>query len=205
MNKLSPNGTITKASRIFREHGGILRTSEAIKLSIHPRVLYRMRSEGITEQLSRGLYRLKSMPPLNNPDIAQVAIKVPKGVICLISALAFHNITTQVPHEVYLALKKGDEPPRLSCPPLRIFWFSEETHQAGVEKHKTDGIIFRVYSAEKTIVDCFKYRNKIGLDVAIEALRLYKERKRLRLNDIDRYARLCRVQNVIRPYLEALV
>lgn len=196
---------VKRASKVFARHKGILRTSEAMKLGIHPRVLYQMREQGLIQQLSRGLYRLKSKPPLKNPDFAQVAIKIPKAVICLISALAFHRLTTQIPHEVSIALKKDDHPPRLDYPPVRVFWFSNEAYAAGIEIHKTDGVSFRIYSAEKTIVDCFKFRNKIGLNIATEALRLFTERKKLRLDEIARFARICRVQNIIRPYLEAVL
>jgi predicted transcriptional regulator of viral defense system len=205
MNKATPNPVFNRAVQAFKQHRGLLRTSEAMKLGIHTRTLYQMRDKGIIVPLSRGLYRLKTLAPLSNPDFAQVAIKAPKAVICLVSALSFHSLTTQVPHEVYLALRKGDEPPRLDNPPVRIFWFSKISHHSGIETHETDGIEFRIYSAEKTVVDCFQYRNKIGLDTTIEALRLYRETKKLRINDITRFARICRVENVMRPYLEALL
>lgn len=190
---------------VFRRHGGVLRTGDAQRLGIHPQTLYRMREAGGLEQLTRGLYRLRGQRKLNNPDLLSVSLKIPRGVICLISALAFHNLTTQVPHQVYVALPRGTEPPRISFPPLRIFWFSEPAFTAGVQVHKLDGVPIRAYSAEKTIADCFKYRNKIGLDVAIEALKLYRERRRVRTNDLLHYAAICRVQKIIRPYLEALL
>jgi predicted transcriptional regulator of viral defense system len=164
-----------------------------------------MRETGDLDQLTRGLYRLRGQRRLSNPDLVSVALKIPRGVICLISALAFHDLTTQVPHQVYVALPRGAEPPRVSFPPLRIFWFSEPAFAAGVEVHKLDGLPIRSYSAEKTIADCFKYRNKIGLDVAIEALKLYRQRRRVRTDDLLRYASICRVEKVIRPYLEALL
>jgi predicted transcriptional regulator of viral defense system len=202
---MKKEASINRARKIFVRHKGILRTSEAINQGIHPRVLYQMREQGLIQQMSRGLYRLKTETPLSNPDFAQVAIKIPKAVICLISALAFHRLTTEIPHEVSIALKKDDYPPKLEYPPVRVFWFSDQAYAAGIESLKTDGVSFRIYSAEKTIVDCFKFRNKIGLNVATEALRLYTERKKLRLNEIERFAKICRVQNVIRPYLEALL
>lgn len=116
--------TFDKAKALFRRHGGLLRTSEALRLGIHPRTLYAMRDEGVLEQLSRGLYRLAELPPLGAPDLVAVARKVPTAVICLISALAFHELTVQIPHTVYIALARGTEPPRLDYPPVRIFWFT---------------------------------------------------------------------------------
>ncbi len=153
--------------------------------------------------MARGLYRLKELPPLGSPDLVAVALKVPKGVICLLSALAIHELTTQVPHEVHLALKRGSEPPRLGFPPLRLFWFSGAAFSEGVEVHSIDGVPVHAYSPEKTIADCFKYRNKLGLDVAVEALRLYRQRKPVRPDELVRLARVCRVERVMRPYLEA--
>ncbi len=194
-----------KARNIFRRHGGVLRMSEALYAGIHRRMLYSMLEAGVIEQLSRGLYRLTDLPPLGNPDLVSVARKVPNGVISLISALAYHEITTQVPHEVYVALERGTEAPRLNHPPLRVFWFSGESFTVGIEKHKIDGVPIRIYSPEKTIADCFKYRNKIGLDITIEALKLYRERKRFKRDDLVKFSQVCRVGKIMRPYLEALL
>lgn len=200
--KRSRKGTVRE---VFRRHGGVLRTRDALRLGVHPRTLYRMRETGDLEQLSRGLYRLRGLPRLSSPDLVPVALKVPQGVICLISALAFHDLTTQVPHQVYLALPRGAEPPRISFPPLRVFWFTEPAFTEGIEVHKIDGVPVRVYSPEKTIADCFKYRNKIGLDVALEALKLYRGRQKSRVDELLRYAAICRVEKIMRPYLEALL
>ncbi len=134
-----------------------------------------------------------------------VALKVPAGVICLISALAYHELTTQIPHEVYLALPRGAEPPRLEHPPLRLFWFTGKAFTEGVETHEVDGVPVRIYGAEKTLADCFKYRNKIGLDTAIEALKRYVRGRHTQIDTLMSYARICRVEKVMRPYLEALL
>lgn len=179
--------------------------SEAVQAGIHRKMLYAMRDAGLIEKLERGLYRLADLPPLGNPDLVSVAMKMPAGVICLISALSFHEITTQVPHEVYVALKRGTEPPRLKHPPVRFFWFTGEAFTEGIETPKVDGVLLRIYSPEKTVADCFKYRNKVGLDTAIEALKLYRERKHVKVNELIRFARVCRVEKVMRPYLEALL
>src|SRR4030042_7154426 len=162
---------VEKAEKIFRDRGGVLRTGEALDAGIHPRTLYEMQRSGILEQLTRGLYRLADLPPLGNPDLVPVSLKIPNGVICLISALAYHEITTQVPHEVYVALERGTEVPRLDYPPLRIFWFSGQAFTLGIQTYKIDGVRVRIYSPEKTIADCFKYRNKIGLDRDIEGIK----------------------------------
>ncbi len=203
--KLGESKALEQARKIFLEKGGLLRTRDAIRAGIHPRTLYEMRDSGMLERLARGLYRLSGLPPLGNPDLVSVSVKVPNGVICLISALAFHDITTQIPHEVYLALKRGAEPPRLDHPPLRIFWFTGRAFTEGMEIHQLDNVPVRVYSPEKTVADCFKYRNKLGLDVAIEALKLYRERKRLKVTELMKFAGVCRVEKVIRPYLESLL
>ena len=198
------SSSFQRAIDIFRKRGGVLRASEALRAGIHPRTLYAMRDAGVIERLTRGLYRLVETPALGNPDLVTVALKVPKGVICLVSALAFHNITTQVPHKVYVALPRDSREPHLRYPPLQVFEFSGEAYSAGVEIRKLDGVPVRIYSPEKTLADCFKYRNKLGLDVAIEALKLYVERRNVKVDEIMRYAQICRVANVMRPYLEAV-
>ena len=194
-----------KAINIFRGKSGILKTGEALNAGIHPRTLYGMEQEGLIEKLGRGLFRLTDLPALSNPDLVSVALQSPNGVVCLISALAFHEITSQIPHEVYIALKRGSEPPRIAYPPVRIFWFSGKAFTEGIEIHDVDGVSVPVYTPEKTIADCFKYRNKIGLDTALEALKLYREKKSKHLDRIIRHARICRVDNVMRPYLESLL
>ena len=194
-----------REKRAFNRSGGLLRTGAALRAGIHPRTLYDMRDQGVVERLSRGLYRLASLPALSNPDLVTVALKVPTGVICLISALAYHEITTQVPHEVHLALPRGAEPPRLRHPPLRVFWFTGRSFTEGIQNHKVDGISLRVYGPEKTLADCFKYRNKLGLDTVLEALTLYRSRKRPNVGELMKFARVCRVEKVMRPYLEALL
>jgi predicted transcriptional regulator of viral defense system len=202
---ISNQVSFEKEKRAFSRSGGLLRTSAALRAGIHPRTLYDMRDEGVVEELSRGLYRLADLPALSNPDLVTVALKIPAGVVCLISALAYHEITTQIPHEVHVALQRGTEPPRLKHPPLRVFWFTGRSFTEGIETHKVDGIRLRVYSPEKTLADCFKYRNKLGLDTVLEALRLYRSRKRPNVDELMKFARVCRVEKVMRPYLEALL
>jgi predicted transcriptional regulator of viral defense system len=195
--------SVQRAKDLLCSQSGTFRTGEAIKAGIHPRILYAMRDQGDIEQLGRGMYRFADMPAMGNPDLTTVALKVPKGVICLISALSWHEMTFEIPHEIYLALPRGAEPPRLAYPPLRIFWFQGHAFEEGVEEHDMDGIRVRIYNPEKTLADCFKYRNKIGMDVVLEALKLYKQRRRFKADELIRFARICRVEKVMRLYLEA--
>jgi predicted transcriptional regulator of viral defense system len=201
--KVQRNG-LKSAEGLFRKHGGMLRASEAIALGIHPRTLYRLRDENRLVTVSRGLYRLADLPELSDPDLISVARRIPRAVICLVSALAFHEITTEIPHEVAIALPRTMKKPRLDYPPLRVFWFSGKALNEGVEENKIDGAAVRIYGPEKTVADCFKFRNKIGLDVAIEALKLCRERKGATPRKLLHYARICRVERVMRPYVEAL-
>jgi predicted transcriptional regulator of viral defense system len=200
-----PGKTRVAVRRLCSQHGGVIRTAQAIRMGIHPRTLYALRDVGFLEQLARGLYRLAELPEIGQPDLVTVALKVPSGVVCLISALAFHELTTQIPHEVSIALPPHREVPRLRFPPIRVYWFSASAMKAGVETHTLDGVPIRVFAVEKTLADCFKYRNKLGLDTAVEGLRRYRERKRLNVDALMRYATIDRVQNVMRPYLEAVL
>lgn len=195
--------TIENALDAFRRHDNILRASQAIQLGIAPRTLYAMHENGLLVRVTRGVYRLAEAEPLSNADLIQVALRIPKGVICLISALSYYNLTTQIPHQVYVALPLDAEKPRLNYPPVRLFWLSKPVYSAGVEEHLMDGTTVSIYSREKTIADCFKYRNKIGLEVALEAL---KEglRQGCKIEAIMEYARIDRVEKVMRPYMEAL-
>jgi len=192
-----------QARQIFRAHGGILRTREALAAGIHRRTFYELRDAGELDQLARGVYRLAEMPPLSDPDLTTVGKRVPKGVVCLISALAFHELTTQIPHVVHLALPRNARTPKLEHPTLHVYRFSGQAYSAGIELHEIEGVDVQVYSAEKTLADCFKYRNRIGLDVVLEALQNYRARRGARFQKVLEYARVCRVESVMRPYLEA--
>jgi len=203
--KETESRAIKRARELFSPQSGMFRVSEAVKAGVHPRTIYTMRDKGLIARLGRGMYRFADVPATGNPDLATVAMKIPKGVICLISALSYHEITTEIPHEVYLALPRGAEPPRLDYPPLRIFWFSGPAFEEGIDHHDVDGIPMKVYNPEKTLADCFKYRNKIGLDVVLEALKFYRQRKRFQVDELMYYARACRVEKIMRPYVEALL
>ena len=203
--KHDANSRFTRAATIFENHGGILRTAQALKAGIHPKTLYAMRDSGVLEMISRGVFRLSDSPPLSNPDLVTVAARVPSGVICLISALSFHEITTQIPHDVHVALPRGAEEPRLDYPPIRTYRFTGEAFTAGVDAYDLDGVSISIYNPEKTLADCFKFRNKVGLDTVVEAVRFYRERRSIKVDDLMRYAKICRVNRVMRPYLEAIL
>nr|MBC8360667.1 type IV toxin-antitoxin system AbiEi family antitoxin domain-containing protein [Candidatus Desulfatibia profunda] len=208
---MKPQNTKNRGSRfdravgIFKKHGGILRTAQALRAGIHPGTLYAMRDSGALDAVSRGVYRLANSLPLSNPDLVTVGTRVPGGVICLISALAFYELTTQIPHEVHVALPRGAEEPRLDYPPIKTYRFTGEAFTEGVEAHKLDGVSVRIYNPEKTLADCFKFRNQVGLDTVMEAVRFYRERRSIKVDDLMRYAGICRVKKIIRPYLEAIL
>lgn len=193
------------AISLFRQHGGTLRTSEALRLGVSPRTLYALRDADVLEPLARGLYRLADLPPLSNPDLVIAAHKIPHGVVCLVSALAFHELTTQIPNAVDIAIESGSTRPRLAFPPVRVFWFSGPAWSQGVELHQIDGTPVRIYGRAKSVADAFKFRRKLGLDLAIEALRTHRRRPDFDVNKLLRYARVCRVERVMSPYLEALL
>jgi predicted transcriptional regulator of viral defense system len=201
------NSSVTKAQAIelFRQHQGILRTSQALGLGIHPRTLYALRDNGLVKPLARGLYRLAELPPLTEPDLVIVSFMIPDGVICLISALAYHAMTTQIPHAVDVALKKGSRRPRLKNPPVRFFWFSNASWQQGAATYMIEEIPVHITSPAKTVADCFKYRGKLGRDVAVEALERYLRRSDSDISELLHYARICRIETVVQPYLEALL
>ncbi len=193
-----------RAVTLFREHGGSLRMAEAVRLGINRRTLYAMRDAGVVETIARGTYRLGSLGPLSNPDLVTVAARIPQGVLCLIAALSFHELTTQVPHVLDVALERGTRKPRLAHPPTRYYWFSGPAFSEGIETHELDGTAVRVYDPEKTLVDCFRYRNQIGMDVVLEAMRLWREHRRKKLGVLLKYAHMRHVARGMQPYLEAL-
>lgn len=179
--------------------------SEALRQGLTRKTLYGMRDAGIIEPLSRGTYRLKDLPPLEQPDLVVVARRIPHGVICLVSALAFHGLTTQIPHEVYVAIRRGTERPRLDYPPTRLFVVSLGAFEDGIDLHTFDGTPVRIYDPEKSVADAFKFRHRIGADIAIEALRRWSESRKKKLSVLLRYARHCRVEKLLRIHLETLL
>lgn len=198
---ISANQQVLRLAR--RPQGATAR--DFAEAGIHRQVLTRLVAAGHLERVSRGIYRLADRSITEHHGLAVVAAAVPHGTITLLSALQFHQIGTQLPSQVWIALDRRARRPALKYPPLRVVRYSGAALTQGIETHRVEGQAVRIYSAAKTIADCFKYRNKIGLEVALEALREGWRARRFTLNELDRYARVCRVQRVMQPYIEALV
>jgi len=193
-----------KTLQAFWNKGGTLRTRDLIALGLHTDTLYTLRDNGRIVGLGRGLYRLAEVDEAEHPDLAVVAARAPNAVVCLISALAYHNITTQIPSSVHLAVPR-DSYHRIKLSfPVTVYRFDPKTFTEGIESHSVGGMPLKVYSAARTVVDCFKFRNKLGMDVALEALRLARQRKRVQNRELLHFARLLRVKNPMFPYLQAI-
>jgi predicted transcriptional regulator of viral defense system len=166
--------------------------------------LKRLKERGVVERLSRGVYALPGVVLTEHHSLAEASRFVPGGVICLLTALRFHNLTTQNPFEVWMAIESKAWRPKIEGLKLRIVHFSGPSFRDGVEEHDVAGVRIRVYSAAKTVADCFKFRNKIGIDVAVEALKDFTRLHRGGANDLARFARICRVSRVMQPYLDSI-
>lgn len=194
-----------KVMRVFETHGGVLRFSEAVRLGVRPGTLRDMVEAEQLEQLARGLYKVKSTPDLSVPDLVIVAAKIPKAVICLVSALSFHEITTHFARGVQILLPRGSHPPVLDYPPIQVHSAVRSAYEIGHEVHWIDGVKVTVTDPEKTLVDCVKFRNQLGTELVIEALRTYRQRKRLQVDKMMNYARICRVSKVMGYYLDGVL
>ena len=200
---MSTTKPIERAMQYVRRKG-IVRPRDLEALGIPREYLLRLYRQGKLSRTGRGIYTLPDAAVTERHSYAEVAKRVPEAVLCLLSALTFHELTTQSPAAVWIALGKGARKPAILSPSLRVVRLTEPSLSEGVEKHTVEGVPVRVYSAAKTVADCFKFRNKIGLDIAIEALKDCLRQKKANVNDIYRYAKICRVSNVIRPYMESL-
>ncbi|RCW72444.1 type IV toxin-antitoxin system AbiEi family antitoxin domain-containing protein [Pseudorhodoferax soli] len=183
---------------------GLLRASDLDAIDAPRVVLTRLTAAGLLERTGRGLYRLPDAQGSEHESLVTVAVKVPQAVFCLLTALQFHELTTQLPRQVWIAMPRGSHAPRIDYPPIRMVQVSGEAGMAGVEAFERDGVTLRVYGVAKTVADCFKHRQKIGLDVALEALKDARAQGKASVDDIWRYAEICRVANVVRPYLESI-
>jgi predicted transcriptional regulator of viral defense system len=192
------------ALEAFREKGGTLRTRDLIALGVHTDALYSLRDSGRLVELDRGLYRLAEAGEAEHPDLALVAARAPDAAVCLISALSYHEITTQIPSSVHLAVPRGSYHGITLSIPVTVYRFDPKTFNKGLETHRVGGMPLKVYSAARSAVDCFKFRNKLGLGVALEALRLARQRKRVQNRELLHYARLLRVETPMSPYLQAI-
>ena len=195
---------LNKAVHAFRKKGGTLRTRDLIALGVHTDALYALRDSGQVIQLSRGLYRLAEAGEAEHPDLAVVAASAPNAAVCLISALSYHGITTQIPSSVHLAVPRGRYHGIKLSMPVTVYRFDPKTFEEGLQTHRIGGMPLKIYSVARTVADCFKFRNKIGLDVALEALRLARQRKRVQNRELLYYAKRLRVEKNMTPYLQAI-
>lgn len=196
----------THTQRVLRlaRQKGLLRASDLDAINAPRIVLTRLTGTGLLEKVGRGLYRLPDAQVSEFESLSTVATKVPQAVFCLLTALQFHELTTQLPRQVWIAMPRGSHAPRFDYPPIKMVQFTHDAYTASVEEVERDGVKLRVYGVAKTVADCFKHRNKIGLDVALEALKEARADSRASVDDIWRNAQICRVANVMRPYLESI-
>lgn len=189
----------------FVKRHSLVRPSDIEKHGMPRTYLYQLASEGVIERVGRGLYQWPDAAVDSNQALSEVAKQAPKGVIALLSALSFHEFTSQNPFEVWVALERQSWKPNIEYPPTRFVYMSGKSILEGAEVHTLNGIQVNIFNPAKTVADCFKYRNKIGLDVALEALKEGRRLKKFTLDELMYYANICRVRNVIQPYVEALV
>jgi predicted transcriptional regulator of viral defense system len=187
----------------FIKQNGVMRPCDLKSMGISDNYLLRLAQKGTLEKIGRGVYSFPNAMQNESRQLVEISARVPHSVICLISALQFHQLTTQAPSETWIALKSQSWKPKIEYPPIHVVWFSNSAFQFGIEEHYIENALVRVYSCAKTIADCFKYRNKIGLDVAIEALRDALRNRKATIDQIWQAAKICRVAKIMRPFLEA--
>lgn len=197
--------TYTQSLVKLAKKKGMIRPKDLDAIDL-PRVyLSRLTSTGHLEKVGRSLYRLPNQQLSEHENLAVVAAKVPQAVFCLLTALQFHELTTQLPRQLWIAMPKGSHTPKMDYPPLKMIQASGESYSEGIEIHKCDQVPIKIYGVAKTLADCFKHRNKIGIDIVLEALKDAREQNKLNTDELWHYAKICRVTNVMRPYLEAIV
>ena len=184
---------------------GIIRAEDVEAVGISRNYLYRMHKEGLLDKSAVGLYTLPEPPVTENSSLAEVAKRLPHAVVCLISALSYHGITTQIPHEIWLTIPRGSWRPKVEYPPLNLTYVSGPAYSFGIREHAINGVAVKIYSPAKTVADCFKFRNKVGLDVAIEALREAWRSRKVTMDELLEAAEIDRVSKIMRPYLDATV
>jgi predicted transcriptional regulator of viral defense system len=198
-----PNSTEDKVMTLVK-HAGVLRPRDLTQHDISRQYLLRLQRRGQLQKVGRGLYIASETHLTEHHSLVEACKRVPRGIICLLSALRFHGLTTQAPSEVWMAIDDKAWRPKVDNPRLRVVRFSGEALTAGIEEHVIEHVDVRIYGPAKTVADCFKYRNKIGLDVALEALRDCWRHRRATMDELWKYAKVCRVANVMRPYLESI-
>jgi predicted transcriptional regulator of viral defense system len=184
---------------------GILRPRDLDALGIPRRWMSRLNERGKLVRVGRGLYTLPDAIPSSNRSLAEVSKRVPSGVICLLSALQYHGLTTQIPHQVWVAVDSKARMPKAVDLPIKVVWFSGDSFTSGIDTFLAEGVEIHIYNPAKTVADCFKFRNKIGLDVAVEALKDCLKERKATIDQLWNYAKICRVSNVIKPYMETIL
>ena len=191
--------------KVFKTHNGFARTKDILAAGIHPRNIKRIRDKGQIIRVKRGLYRLTNIPLISNQGFIDLARAVPEGVICLLSALSYYELTTFNPSVISMAICRGSREPKMEYPPVEFYHFSKKQFEAGIRKTKIKGHEIRIYNPEKTICDCFRYRNKLGLDIAKEGLSEYLKRKDRNLEKLLEYAEICRIKPLLQTWLNAMI
>lgn len=194
-----------KLISFFKKHGGTVRFATILKAGFHSDSLLALEKEGKVEKISRGIYRLTHKGPLSNPDLVTASLKAPRGVICLLSALAFYEATDEIPRYVDLAIPRGTHANKIDYPPVRFYRFTPDAWKEGIVEQKIESHSIRIYTLSKTVADCFKFRNKIGINAARDALKAAVTEKRVLPKEIMHYAKLCRVANIVKPLLETML
>lgn len=189
----------------FQEHGGVARFSAILKAGFHADSLASLEKEGKLEKIGRGLYRLIDHSIEAHPDLVMATLQAPRGVICLITALAFHEVTNEIPRQIDIAIPRLTHANKIKYPPVKFYRFSKLSWEAGIEEHEFDGHKIRVYSLAKTIADCFKFRSKVGIDVARAALKTALDERKVKINDVMGFAKICRVDGIIKPVMESII
>ena len=197
----NPENAIMKMAR----KTGVVRAREIRKAGLHPEYLRKLVKSGQLIRTGRGLYVLADGDFTEHHNLAEACKRVPHGIICLLSALSYHEIGTQNPHQIWMAIDRAMRKPKVDYPPIRVFRFSGPSLKEGIEEKKIEGVSVRVYNPPKTVADCFKYRNKVGIDVAIEALKECWRSRRSTIDELVHFAEICRVRNIMHPYMEAIV
>jgi len=195
----------SKLINFLKKKGGLASYAEIIDAGFHKAILKAVLNSGQIQKIDRGLYRLSDGSTLSSPDLVAVSIKIPKGIVCLLSALAFHEATNEIPHYVDIAIPRGAHANKMKYPPVRFYRFASNAWKAGIEEHEIEDHKIKVYNLAKTIADCFKFRNRIGADVARDALKVAVTEKGIKPKEIIQYAKICRVDSIVKPILEAMI
>tara|TARA_B100000315_G_C14369918_1_gene492496 strand:+ start:188 stop:790 length:603 start_codon:yes stop_codon:yes gene_type:complete len=196
---------IEELINFFKIHGGVVRFSDILKAGFHPDLLISLEKEDKVDKIARGLYHLTHYNLGPYPDLVSASFQAPRGVICLLSALAFHEATNEIPKQVDLAIAQKTHANRIKYPPVKFYRFAPEAWAAGIKEYNFEGYKIRVYNLAKTIADSFKFRNKIGMNIAREALKVAVTEKNIKPKEIMQHAKICRVDKIIKPIMETIL